>query len=81
VVLWYFFLIIFYFSSLQESHFLQSLDIKREDLEPLAMHCTKVFVWHTRTQKSDLMADEFQKFNMAINISSSLSTVEEDAIF
>nr|CAD2176430.1 unnamed protein product [Meloidogyne enterolobii] len=31
-----------------ESHFLQSLDIKREDLEPLAMHCTKVFVWHTR---------------------------------
>uniref|UniRef100_A0A914N2T0 Galactosylgalactosylxylosylprotein 3-beta-glucuronosyltransferase n=1 Tax=Meloidogyne incognita TaxID=6306 RepID=A0A914N2T0_MELIC len=64
-----------------ESRFLQSLDIKREELEPLAMHCTKVFVWHTRTQKSALMADEFQKFNMAINISSSLSTVEEDAIF
>ncbi|CAK5067689.1 unnamed protein product [Meloidogyne enterolobii] len=68
-------------SGFMESHFLQSLDIKREDLEPLAMHCTKVFVWHTRTQKSALLADEFQKFHMAINISSSLSTVEKDAIF
>ncbi|KAL7076053.1 hypothetical protein ACQ4LE_004380 [Meloidogyne hapla] len=64
-----------------ESHFLQSLDIKIEDLEPLAMQCTKVFVWHTRTQKSALLTDELQKFILATNISSKLTTVEEDAIF
>ena len=34
----------------QESEFL-SYFIKKEELEPLADNCTKVYVWHTRTEK------------------------------
>lgn len=35
---------------LQESEFLSYFTTK-EDLEPLAENCTKVYVWHTRTEK------------------------------
>lgn len=35
---------------LQESEFL-SYFTKMEDLEPLADNCSKVYVWHTRTEK------------------------------
>ncbi|CAJ0581586.1 unnamed protein product, partial [Mesorhabditis spiculigera] len=38
----------------QESHFLTSLGLAPRDLEPKADHCTKVYVWHTRTEKSVL---------------------------
>lgn len=34
----------------QESEFL-SYFIKMEELEPLAENCTKVYVWHTRTEQ------------------------------
>lgn len=34
----------------QESEFL-SYFVKMEELEPLADNCTKVYVWHTRTEK------------------------------
>uniref|UniRef100_A0A8R1HI48 Galactosylgalactosylxylosylprotein 3-beta-glucuronosyltransferase n=1 Tax=Caenorhabditis japonica TaxID=281687 RepID=A0A8R1HI48_CAEJA len=38
----------------QESTFLEKLGIHRFNMEPLAEMCTKVFVWHTRTEKSKL---------------------------
>lgn len=34
-----------------ESEFL-SMFIKKHELEPLADNCTKVYVWHTRTEKT-----------------------------
>lgn len=36
----------------QESHFLAGLGLSRRDFEPKADNCSKVFVWHTRTEKS-----------------------------
>lgn len=35
----------------EEDRFLVSLDLKIEDIEPLASNCTKVLVWHTKTVK------------------------------
>ena len=35
----------------EEEGFLVKLKIKPNELEPLADGCTKVYVWHTRTQK------------------------------
>lgn len=37
-------------TGLMESEFL-SFFVKKEELEPLADNCTKVYVWHTRTEK------------------------------
>lgn len=39
-----------------ESAFLSLLTTK-EELEPLAHNCTKVFVWHTRTEKAKVKSD------------------------
>ncbi|GLV35111.1 Glucuronyltransferase I [Carabus blaptoides fortunei] len=39
-----------------ESDFL-SLLITKEELEPLADNCTKVFVWHTRTEKTKVNSE------------------------
>jgi len=36
----------------EETKFLEGLKISNEDIEPLAANCTKVLVWHTRTQKN-----------------------------
>ncbi|KOB71472.1 putative glucuronyltransferase I [Operophtera brumata] len=40
-------------SGFQESEILKYMT-KTEDLEPLADNCTKVYVWHTRTQKTTI---------------------------
>ncbi|KAG7302021.1 hypothetical protein JYU34_013473 [Plutella xylostella] len=40
-------------SGFQESVILNYF-VKKEDLEPLADNCTKVYVWHTRTQKPSI---------------------------
>ncbi|XP_022901543.1 galactosylgalactosylxylosylprotein 3-beta-glucuronosyltransferase I-like isoform X2 [Onthophagus taurus] len=40
----------------QESEFL-SFFITKEDLEPLADNCTKVYVWHTRTETPKIAAN------------------------
>lgn len=37
-----------------ESTILEQLHVKMEDLEPRADNCTKVLVWHTRTEKTKL---------------------------
>ncbi|XP_067938550.1 galactosylgalactosylxylosylprotein 3-beta-glucuronosyltransferase 2-like [Watersipora subatra] len=42
----------------QESVFLQALGITLEDLEPKASMCTKVLVWHTRTEPANLSNEE-----------------------
>lgn len=39
---------------LQESEILKYFATK-DDLEPLADNCTKVYVWHTRTQKPSIL--------------------------
>ncbi|XP_068236430.1 galactosylgalactosylxylosylprotein 3-beta-glucuronosyltransferase P-like isoform X2 [Palaemon carinicauda] len=36
----------------EEDGFLKALNIKPEEIEPLADNCTKILVWHTRTVKS-----------------------------
>ncbi|CAD0197858.1 unnamed protein product [Chrysodeixis includens] len=41
-------------SGFQESEILKYFATK-EDLEPLADNCTKVYVWHTRTQKPSIL--------------------------
>ncbi|VDM70814.1 unnamed protein product [Strongylus vulgaris] len=45
----------------QESHFLTGLGLKRSDLEPKAVNCTRVYVWHTRTEKSKLSKADWEK--------------------
>jgi len=35
-----------------EEGFVRSLGVSREELEPRADHCTRVWVWHTRTEKA-----------------------------
>ncbi|XP_059062912.1 galactosylgalactosylxylosylprotein 3-beta-glucuronosyltransferase I [Achroia grisella] len=41
-------------SGFQESEILKYFAATKDDLEPLAENCTKVFVWHTRTQKPSI---------------------------
>lgn len=41
-------------TNFQESEILKYFTTK-EELEPLAENCTKVYVWHTRTQKPALL--------------------------
>lgn len=41
-----------------ESSLLTQLGVKLEDLEPKAENCSKVLVWHTRTEKSSLKNEE-----------------------
>ncbi|XP_026493916.1 galactosylgalactosylxylosylprotein 3-beta-glucuronosyltransferase I isoform X2 [Vanessa tameamea] len=41
-------------SGFQESEILKYVTTK-DDLEPLAENCTKVYVWHTRTQKPSIL--------------------------
>ncbi|XP_064095282.1 galactosylgalactosylxylosylprotein 3-beta-glucuronosyltransferase P-like isoform X2 [Macrobrachium nipponense] len=36
----------------EEDGFLKALNIKPEEIEPLADNCTKILVWHTRTVKT-----------------------------
>uniref|UniRef100_A0A7E4V615 Galactosylgalactosylxylosylprotein 3-beta-glucuronosyltransferase n=1 Tax=Panagrellus redivivus TaxID=6233 RepID=A0A7E4V615_PANRE len=45
----------------QESHFLTSLKLSRNDLEPRADFCSKVYVWHTRTEKAQLSKKDLQR--------------------
>ncbi|CAB3405277.1 unnamed protein product [Caenorhabditis bovis] len=45
----------------QESTFLEKLGIHRYNMEPLAENCTKVYVWHTRTEKSKLSKELVKK--------------------
>uniref|UniRef100_A0A0R3RWP0 Galactosylgalactosylxylosylprotein 3-beta-glucuronosyltransferase n=1 Tax=Elaeophora elaphi TaxID=1147741 RepID=A0A0R3RWP0_9BILA len=59
----------------QESHFLTSLGLKRNDLELKADGCTKVYVWHTRTERTLLSQHEKLKFWRG-----SLNDVETDAV-
>lgn len=40
-------------NGMQESEFLSYLTTM-EDLEPLADNCTKVYVWHTRTENPSI---------------------------
>lgn len=35
-----------------EEGFVRSLGVERTELEPRAEHCTRVWVWHTRTEKA-----------------------------
>ena len=39
---------------MQESAFLRHLNIDLKDLEPKADSCTKVYVWHTRSEKVNM---------------------------
>ena len=56
----------------QESELLKHL-VTLNELEPKAEHCTKVLVWHTRTEKVDLYMEEVRKKN---NIESSDHGIE-----
>ena len=39
---------------MQESEFVRHLNINLKDLEPKADSCTKVYVWHTRSEKVNM---------------------------
>ena len=45
----------------QESEFLKHLVMGLHELEPKADLCTKVLVWHTRTEKVDLKEEKRRK--------------------
>lgn len=45
----------------QESTFLEYLGIHRYNMEPLAEQCKKVYVWHTRTEKSKLSKEMIER--------------------
>ncbi|VDK78329.1 unnamed protein product [Litomosoides sigmodontis] len=60
----------------QESHFLTSLGLTRNDLELKADGCTKVYVWHTRTERTVLSQRERLKF-----LRGTLNGVESDAVY
>ena len=38
----------------EEDLFLQSLELKLDEIEPLANDCTEVLVWHTKTESSEI---------------------------
>ncbi|CAD5211632.1 unnamed protein product [Bursaphelenchus okinawaensis] len=60
----------------QESHFLSGLNLTRASLEPLAEYCTKVLVWHTRTEKTKLSNNDWKRF-----ASHNLTDLEKSAVF
>ncbi|KAK0419534.1 hypothetical protein QR680_014196 [Steinernema hermaphroditum] len=48
----------------QESTFLVGLNLARFDLEPKAVNCTRVYVWHTRTENPKLIASDRRRFQL-----------------
>jgi hypothetical protein len=61
----------------QETDFLESLKLSLADLEPKAKRCTKVFVWHTRTERANLGKLDMQK----LLTRRALSPLERDVLF
>ena len=57
----------------QETKFLRHL-VTLDELEPKADLCTKVLVWHTRTEKVDLSQEEVRK-KQGLDISNHLMEV------
>ncbi|PIO64134.1 glycosyltransferase family 43, partial [Teladorsagia circumcincta] len=45
----------------RESHFLTGLGLTRSDLEPKAALCSKVYVWHTRTEKGKFSKEDWKR--------------------
>ncbi len=60
----------------QESHLLSALNISITDLEPKANNCTRVYVWHTRTERTKLIRVDQAKFSTNVG----LNALEIDAI-
>uniref|UniRef100_A0AAF5CYW3 Galactosylgalactosylxylosylprotein 3-beta-glucuronosyltransferase n=1 Tax=Strongyloides stercoralis TaxID=6248 RepID=A0AAF5CYW3_STRER len=61
----------------QESHFLSTMNIKLDDLEPGADMCKKVLVWHTRTEKVEVNKNDKFKFESGYG----LNECEKSAFF
>lgn len=38
----------------EEDEFLKSIELKLEQIEPLANNCTEILVWHTQTKKETI---------------------------
>lgn len=60
-----------YSAGYEETGLLRSLDIKPEELELVADNCTKIYVWHTKTQKnyassSDILKPQYNGTNLRI---------------
>ncbi|MPC59510.1 Galactosylgalactosylxylosylprotein 3-beta-glucuronosyltransferase P [Portunus trituberculatus] len=47
-----------YLAGYEETGFLNNLHVTIDDIEFLADNCTKIYVWHTRTQKSKAASRE-----------------------
>ncbi|CAI2324751.1 unnamed protein product [Caenorhabditis sp. 36 PRJEB53466] len=60
----------------QESTFLEKVGMHRYDMEPLAEKCSKVYVWHTRTEKSKLTKDLVAK----LTAKDGFTSLEADAL-
>ncbi|KAK7079168.1 hypothetical protein SK128_021600 [Halocaridina rubra] len=60
-----------YLAGYEETGFLESLDIPKEDLEFVADNCTKIYVWHTKTHKNppssrDILKTDYDGTNLRI---------------
>ena len=65
-----------FWAGYEEDVFLQSLDLKLSDFEPLADDCTKVLVWHTKT-----VSEKTPKIKLTKNQDSNLKPLMDDLIF
>ncbi|MFH4975449.1 hypothetical protein AB6A40_002158 [Gnathostoma spinigerum] len=59
----------------QESHFLTSLGLQYVNATPMARNCSKVYVWHTRTEMPKLEKNERGKMTLK-----QLNDLERDAV-
>ena len=73
-----------FWAGYEEDVFLQSLDLKLSDLEPLANDCTEVLVWHTKTVSEKTPKVKLAKpisNNNKQNQNSNLKSLVDDLIF
>ena len=65
-----------FWAGYEEDVFLQSLDVRLIDLEPLANDCSEVLVWHTKT-----VSDKAPKVKLTKNLDTNLKSLVTDLIY
>ena len=65
-----------FWAGYEEDVFIQTLDIKLDELEPLANECTEILVWHTKT-----VSEKTPKVKITKHLDSNLKQLVDDAVF
>jgi len=65
-----------FWAGYEEDVFIQTLDIKLEDLEPLANDCKEVLVWHTKT-----VSEKTPKVRLTQHLDTNLKNLVDDIVF